>query len=409
MFNRREETFPPVYGAIQLEEKKLEAEVAPYVVSMRRFFHENPELSGREAGTAERIRKELTEAGIPWKPCGKKLGTGTVATIVGGAPGKTFMIRADIDALPIEEKSGVPFSSRAPGVMHACGHDCHAAMLLGAARILWQERSSLRGTVKLLFQPAEETAEGALDMIADGALDGVDAIFGMHVGSSIPSGRATVHPGPKSAATDWFRVKFTGESGHAAKPEECIDVAPAVATFVLDLQTIRSRETDPFEPVVVTVGTIRSGSRWNVTSGEAVVEGTIRCYSPEVRTRAEKSVERIAKETAAAYRCSAETEVKRLCDPVVNDPAVTEVARRAIESVLGPAALFPETRNMGGEDFGFYSTRIPAAFAHLGVRNEACGAVYPQHSDRYRVDESALAKGALIHAAAVRLFLNGSL
>ncbi|MCI5850690.1 MAG: amidohydrolase [Sutterellaceae bacterium] len=392
-----------------MEEKKLEAEIAPYVISMRRFFHENPELSGHEARTAERIRKELTEAGIPWKPSGKKLGTGTVATIEGGAPGKTVMIRADIDALPIEEKSGVPFASRTHGVMHACGHDCHAAMLLGAARILWQERSSLRGTVKLLFQPAEETAEGALDVIADGALEGVDAIFGMHVGSSIPSGRATVHSGPKSAATDWFRVKFTGESGHAAKPEECIDVAPAVATFVLDLQTIRSRETDPFEPVVVTVGTIRSGSRWNVTSGEAVVEGTIRCYSPEVRERAEKSVERIAKETASAYRCSAETEVKRLCDPVINDPVVTDIAKKAIQSVLGADALYPETRNMAGEDFGFYSTRIPAAFVPIGVGNEACGAIYPQHSDHFRVDEGMLVKGAMIHAAVARLFLNGSL
>ena len=282
------------------------------------------------------------------------------------------------------------------------------AMLLSAAKILYEHRTVFPGRVKCIFQPAEENSRGALDMIAGGVLDGVDAAFGIHVASSVPSGKISLRSGPSTAATDFFRITLHGRSGHAARPNECIDVAPAIASLILELQTIKSREANPLSTLVLTIGTIHSGSRWNVISGEASIEGTVRSYDPAVRDLAETSLRRISEDVAAAYRCTADVTYDRLCDALVNDETMTGIAREASEAVLGAGSTVINPPGTGGEDFSFYANLVPSSFAHLGVRNEACGADKPQHSDCYMVDENALVDGALIHVATALRFLTGS-
>lgn len=377
--------------------KALEEKFTPYQIEMRRYFHAHPEPSMKEFKTAEKIREELTAAGIEWKPCGKS-GLGTLATIKGGRPGrKTFLNRADIDGLSVTEKTGLPFASQNPGFMHACGHDCHISMLLTAAHIFNEVKDEIPGTVKLIFQPAEETALGAPDMIEGGALEGVDAMFGMHVWSELPAGKFSLEAGGRMGATDLFHIAITGKSGHAALPHHCVDATPAMAATILNLQTIVSRNANPIRPIVVTVGQAVSGSRWNVISGAATIDGTVRTLDNATRDMAEASLKRIAADTAAAFGCKAEVKYDRLCDVVDNNPEIAEIGREAAKKVLGADCIAHDDPTMGGEDFGFYCSKVPAAFGLFGIRNEACGACYPQHSDHYTVDESALIKGALLH------------
>ena len=386
--------------------KALEEKFAPYQIEMRRYFHAHPEPSLHEVETAKKIREELTKYGIEWRACGKKTGLGTVATIRGGRPGsKTFMNRADIDALSVTEKTGLPFASQNPGFMHACGHDCHISMGLTAARIFNEIRDEIPGTVKLIFQPAEETCNGAPEMIEDGALEGVDAMFGMHVWSEIPSGQISLEAGGRMAATDQFRIEITGRSGHAALPQKCADATPAMAATIMNIQTIVSRNCNPIRPLVVTIGKANSGTRWNVISGSAVIEGTVRSLDAETRDMAEAALKRIADETAAAYGCTASFQYDRLCDVVLNNPEIVELGQNAAKKVLGEDCVIHDDPTMGGEDFGFYCSHVPAAFALVGVRNEACQSCYPQHSDHYTVDESVLIKGALLHVQAALDYL----
>ena len=387
--------------------KVLEEAFSDYQVTMRRRFHRHPELGGRETETARVIREELTKAGIEWRACGKELSTGTLATVQGARPGKTILLRGDIDALPVQERTGLPFASEVPGCMHACGHDCHASMLLTAARMLQQVRDELSGTVKLLFQPAEEIARGARDMIAAGAISGVDAIFGMHVWSEIPSGQVSLKAGGRMAATDRFTITLKGKGGHAALPHKCADVSMPLASILLALQSIVSRETDPVAPAVVTVGKVTSGTAWNVISGEAEIVGTVRTLDEASRGNAEESLQRISREIARAYRCEAQMRYERLGEIVMNDPELVRVAGGAAEKVLGKGWPSDYPPSMGGEDFGFYCGLAPSAFALFGVGNPACGAFHPQHSDRYTVDEPMLVKGALLYAQTAADFLSG--
>ena len=377
------------------------------VIRTRRAFHAAPELSGHEWNTAERIRAILTGAGIPWEPCGKEL-PGTLVTIDGVGAGKTILLRADIDALPIEEKNDVPYKSGTKGVMHACGHDCHISMLLTAVMIANSIRDEIPGTIKFIFQPAEEVALGALDMMADGVLDGVDGMFGMHVWSELPAGQVSLEAGGRMAATDQFEITITGKSGHAALPHKCVDATPCMAATIMDLQTVVSRQVNPVSPLVLTVGKVTSGTRWNVISGSAKIEGTVRSLDSESRDMAEESVKRIAANTAASYRCTAEVKYDRLCDNVYNDPEITAFGREAAKTILGPDALPNTPPTMGGEDFGFYCSKVKAAFALFGVGNAACNACYPQHSDHYTVDESTLVKGALLSVQTALNFLNAN-
>ena len=389
-----------------LDIEKLKTEYEPYVIRMRRYFHAHPELSGKELKTSAAIRAELDADGIEWRSCGKSLPQGTLGTIKGDLPGKTILLRSDIDALPITEATGLPFASENPGVMHACGHDNHIAMLLTAAKILAANRHELRGTVKVLFQPSEEVGIGALDMIEDGALEGVDAAFGMHVWPELASGRVSLEPGPRMASTDRFRIDIQGKGGHAAAPHLCVDATPAAAFLAVNLQTLVSRSISPASSAVLTIGSLHSGSRWNVTSGSAYLEGTVRCFDEETRKTIREGMKRMADRVAAAHGCTAETTYTWLSDAVINDPAITAVAAGAAAEGLGPDGLASVPPTLVGEDFAVIMHRVPSAFGFFGIRNEAVKAAFPLHTDRCTSDESGLIGGALIFVKTAYNFLN---
>lgn len=373
----------------------LESKYAEYQIAMRRLFHSCPEASGKEFETAKLIRAELDKMGIEWRECG--MPTGTLATIKGARPGRTILLRGDIDGLEVTEKTGVDYASKNEGFMHACGHDCHISMLLTAGKILNDLRDRLCGTVVLCFQPAEEIGKGAAAMIADGVLEGVDAAFGIHVWSDVPTGHVSVRTGPMMAAADHFEIEVFGKAGHGAMPHCCVDATLIGSAITMNLQSAVSREIDPIETAVVTVGRFESGTRFNVVSGYAKLTGTTRCFSREVRANFPEQLQRIAQETARAMRGDAKLNYDFLLPPTINDADMAERVRTAAKKLLGDNALYDYPVSMGGEDFAFYQEKVPGVMCFLGVRNEACGATWAQHHNCYQVDEDMLIKGALLH------------
>ncbi len=379
--------------------KALAHEVFPYVVEMRRDFHRNPEPSFEEFRTTDRIAEELDKMGIPYR---RFEPSGLVGDIVGGKPGKCIFLRADIDALSVKEESGVEFASEREGFMHACGHDTHAAMLLGAAKVLNSIRDELCGSVKVLFQPAEELAMGAKHIIAQGAIEGADAGFGMHIFAQQPVGQLGITSGVIHPAADYYKLDVHGVTSHGALPDEGVDATVAAAAIVMNLQTISSREFSPLEPVVVTVGTLHSGQRFNVISNHAELEGTVRLFNEELHQKIPGMMARIAENTAAAFRCTAELDYQFKSDMLVNDEAMTELARGAALKVAGEERIAPIRRSMGGEDFSAYTHIVPCAFVALGGGGEA-----PQHSEKFCIDESAFETGVAMYAQVAVDFLNG--
>lgn len=372
------------------------AKYGDYLIQMRRYFHTNPEVSGKEYNTSERVKKELDGIGVPWRKCG--LETGVLATIQGARPGRTILIRGDMDALTVKEETGLPYASVNEGVMHACGHDCHTSMLLTAAHVLNDLKSELCGTVRLAFQPAEEAAIGAKAMIAEGAMDGVDACFGIHVWSDVASGKVSVEGGPRMASADQFKIDIIGKGGHGATPHHCIDAAVAASAVVGNLQTIVSREINPVDPAVITVGVMQVGTRWNVVPEYAHLEGTTRCFSGDVWKRFPEMMDRIVTETGKTFRTDARLDYIRLVPPTINDEKISAIAQNAVRKVVAEDANVLSDKTTGGEDFAYFMEKAPGAIALLGVRNEACDAVYAQHSGKYRVDENALIHGAMLYA-----------
>lgn len=380
--------------------RAMSKEVAPEVIELRHDFHQHPEASMAEFRTTDRIAEELDKMGIPYRRFDP---TGLIATIQGGQPGKTVALRADIDALSITETADVPFKSQNEGFMHACGHDTHAAMLLGAAMILNKIKDQLKGTVKLLFQPAEEVASGAKLAIAQGALEGVDMIFGIHIAGQVPAGVVAICPGSSCSAADIFKIKIIGSAGHGAQPEATRDATVAAAALVMNLQTIVSRELPPTQPVVVTVGKLVSGSRFNIVSGEAYMEGTCRSFDPELHHKLPGIMERIAKETAATFRCEAEVEYHMMTEPLVNDPEALELVKQATAKIVDkPEMLVISKPQMGAEDFAEYSVHTQAAFAMVGG-----GSKEPNHSDHIVFDEDSFRTGVALHCQVAYDYLNG--
>ena len=370
-----------------MDSKQLAAQLQEYVVSFRRELHEHPELSNQEFWTTDRIAKELEGMGLT----GRRFDpTGVCADIVGGKPGKMIALRADIDALPVQEDTGLPFASKNEGVMHACGHDTHAAMLMGATKALVSKKDELAGTVRVIFQPAEENVTGARMLVKQGVLDGVSMIFGQHIAGMMPVGAMSTAAGPSAAASDHFVIKVHGKSCHGAMPNTGADATLAAANVVCALQSIVSREIAPAEPAVVTVGQFMSGTAKNVVSGEAELGGTVRTFSRELRKTMPERLERIAKQIAAAYRCTAELDYDFSVDVLVNDEAATEVAKGAILKVIDDPKMFLTNlpRQMGAEDFAEYTPVVPGAFAILGGGGE-----YPQHSNHFTIDEKSLETG----------------
>lgn len=376
--------------------KEAAAKYGDYLIEMRRCFHAHPEVSGKEYETSKRIKAELDKFGIAWRPCGME--TGILATIQGEKPGKTILLRADMDALTVQEETELPYASEVSGVMHACGHDCHISTLLTAARVLSDVKADLCGTVRLAFQPAEETAQGAKSMIENGALDGVDGCFGIHVWSNVPAGRVALAPGPRMAAADQFSIDVKGKGGHASAPHQCIDAAVVASTIVTNLQSIVSREVDPGDPAVLTVGRIEAGTRWNVIAEYGRLEGTTRYFSRDLYQRFPEMMERVVTQTAQTFRAEAKLNYDRIVPPAINDDQMTEVAISAARKAISADAVISVDPVTGGEDFAYFMEKVPGAIALMGVGNEACDAVWPQHSGKYRVDESALINSVLLYA-----------
>lgn len=376
-----------------------------YLITMRRYFHAHPEVSGKEYETSKVIKAELDKYGIEWRPCGME--TGILATIKGAKPGKTILLRADIDALTVQEETGVDYASQNEGIMHACGHDCHISTLLTAARVLNDIKDELCGTVKLAFQPAEEIASGAATMIEMGAMDGVDGCFGIHVWSDVPAGTVSIEPGPRMAATDRFTINVHGRGGHGSAPHQCIDAVVVTAAICHNLQEVVSREFCPADAAVLSVGSMQSGSRWNVIAEYGTLEGTTRYYKPEYTEKFKEAIERVATQTAAAYRAEATVDYIHLIPPTVNDDDFTEMAAKAAQKALGEDALFHLPALTGGEDFARFLEKAPGALAFIGVRNEEKGACWAQHHCKYNVDEDALINSVKMYVQVAMDFNSG--
>lgn len=369
------------------------------MVEWRRHLHAHPELSFEEHETTAFVCDLLRGWGIaPQTP----LATGAVASIEGSAPGPTVALRADIDALPIHEQNEFEFASRLSSCMHACGHDGHTAILLGVAKVLSSIRTSLKGTVRLLFQPAEERlGGGAQGLIAAGVLGGVHCILGLHLWSGLDTGCIAARDGPVMASTDEFRVRIRGRGGHGALPHETIDALMAGAQIVCDLQTVVSRRVDPLAPAVVTVGTFHAGTAFNVIPGEASLTGTVRALSEDVRGLIRQEIERIVTHGARAFGAEPEYIYVEGNPVLVNDAAVVKLVAGAAASVLGDSKVVAIPPLMAGDDFAFYAQRVPAAFIFVGTRNSTVGSVYPHHHPRFTIDEASLRVGAQVLLASL--------
>ncbi|MGI6252690.1 MAG: M20 metallopeptidase family protein [Aminivibrio sp.] len=356
---------------------KLVDEVADFATAARRRFHENPELGFEEFETTAFIKKELEAAGVEIVPIDME--TGALAVIKGTAEWKgggeppVVGVRADMDALPIQEETGVPYASKIDGIMHACGHDGHAATLLALARVLQKLRPHFAGTVKLFFQPAEETLYGAERMIACGVMENPrpDAIVALHGGVELPIGTVGVYPGPFMASADLFKVKFTGKGTHAAYPHKGTDALAAAAQAVISLQMLLAREVDVNERAVVSVCQIHGGNAFNVVPEEVEIGGTVRCLSPDVRKQISERLQAICSDIASSYRCKAVCEYTFGIPSLSNDPEVTEGIAAAAAAMLGEDKVVRIANPiMGGEDFAYFLEKAPGAMFRLGIGGE---------------------------------------
>jgi len=372
------------------------AALAPALSALRRDLHAHPELAFEEVRTAGIVARELGRLGIPHRTGVGR--TGVVGVIEGGRAGPTLAIRADMDALPIGEETGLDFASTADGTMHACGHDIHTATLLGAAAVLRDLAPAIAGRVVLVFQPAEEVLQGAAAMIADGALDGVDMAIGFHNHPDMPVGETGFVRGACLAASDRFDLVLRGRSGHAAHPDAAVDPIVAAAAFVSQVQTVVSREVEPLRPAVVTVGMIAGGTTYNIIPERVHLKGTVRTLDAATRDLAEASVRRLLAGLEAGFRVSCELDWRRLVPPLVNDDALLDGVLAAVTAQLGraPAQGVP---SMGSEDFAEFARRVPAA--HLRIGSGAPGRADRLHNAGYRPDEGCIALGvqALSRAA----------
>ena len=391
-----------------MTDPKREAQaIAPALRELFCTLHRHPELGRREHHTAGVIRDRLEELGIPYTPLAD---TGTAAVIRGGQPGRTIGFRADIDALPIQEETGLPYASQVPGVMHACGHDFHTAALLGAAELLQGRREALRGNVKLFFQPDEEGDGGAARMIAAGCMEDphVDAMLCCHVESGLPVGTVSVRSGPICAASNPFAVTLRGRGSHGAKPHLGADVIVAGAQVVSALQTISSRRTSPTEPVVVTVGSFHSGTAGNILPETAQLTGILRTMGGEARERVKADFRSIVSGVAAAMGVEAEIEIFESYPGCRNDESMTNLLRRSAAKVLGPENVLELAEpSLGTDDFGYFSDAVPGCYYYIGVGSAAKGFTAPNHNPRFAADPEALPLAAALHVQAVLDFLNG--
>ena len=380
-------------------------------VELRRHFHMNPETSWNEVETTRRIAEELQKMGCENIRVGfGGTESGVIADIVGSGTGKCIALRADIDALPLQDEKSVSYKSRKDGAMHACGHDAHAAILMGAAKVLNDIKKDLKGKVRLLFQPAEEhgTRSGAKAMIDEGALEGVDAAFGFHVFSTIPTGVLEYRSGPFMAAADGWELVIEGKGGHGSSPETAVD--PTIAVFQIGnaFQSIISREVSPKDTAVISIGGMRTSSHvFNIIPERVEINGTVRTFRPEVQDRVQEAMTRLSGMIAEAYRCRAEFKYTRFIPSTINDSGMTALLKSTAESLLGEANVKESELIMGSEDFSYYGKSIPAVFATLGSGNAEKGTDHPHHSPKFDVDEAVFVPGIALHASMAWSYLEG--
>jgi len=434
--------------------QELAARIEPYLIEKRRFFHAHPELSGEEVNTTAAIAQELDAMGIDYalpndfipgpapaqytesenlaslKEAGKAFvrqdveaqggstissQSGLIVTIRGeapdaydeqGRPRHRIVLRSDIDALPILEQTGASYASKNEGVMHACGHDCHIAMMLGAIRLLNELRGQLRGEVRIVFQPAEEISIGSRRMIAAGALDGVETIYGAHIWSEVEAGTVSIESGPRMANTDWFRVDISGSSAHGAMPHKGVDAIVVGAAIIEALQVVVSRDVSPFDPVVLTIGEFHGGVARNVMAGTSYLTGTVRSFDPKVREFLRERMEFMVHHVARSYSAKADFEWQSGNSALINDKKCAKRAIKSAVKVLGEDALAKYEGTLSGEDFSEYLRVVPGVFVFVGGKNPEKGADHPQHSCYYEVDESVLVSGVKLAAQYAFDFLN---
>ncbi|AYD04303.1 M20 family metallopeptidase [Neorhizobium sp. NCHU2750] len=374
------------------EIETLVREVEPRIVEIRRDIHAHPETGFDTVRTAALVADELRTLGLePQTGVGR---TGVVATITGGRPGPCVILRADMDALPIEEKTGLPFASTIPGKMHACGHDMHTASLLGAANALVKIAPRLSGSVRLIFQPAEETQEsGAAAMVADGAADGADYAIAFHNRPEAPAGAVFLNRGASTASSDEFQVIVRGKSGHAARPHAAIDPIVSSAYIITQLQTVISREMDPALSAVLTIGHIQGGATQNIIPDSCMFEGTVRCRSPESRDLAETSFKRICLGAAAAMNAEVEIEYVRGAPPLMNDDGLVDRAAAAFGLQFGDTIVVEQGKSFGAEDFSYFSERLPSIQIFVGSGQP--GRDDRVHNSDYQPDEACIAQSAI--------------
>lgn len=387
--------------------KELVSKNEDYIIEMRRYFHMHPELSFEEFETTKRIAEELDKMGIPYQIPEEEPKTGVIGIIQGGKPGKTVALRADIDALNVGEKNDVEYKSQNEGKMHACGHDSHMAMLLGAAKILNEVKDELCGKVYLIFQPAEEVGLGAKYMTRQGNwYEETDNIYGSHIWSGLETGKISVEAGDRMAAADRFTITIKGKSGHGSLPNETVDAVVVGAAVVQNLQQLVARNYSPLDSVTVTVGSFHSGNRFNIIAGEATMEGTNRYFSREIGARIEEDMRRVIGGVCDAYGATYELDYQYILGPTINDEASSTIATNAIEKFAGKDILKNMQKTTGGEDFSYYLENKPGCFGFVGSRNPDLGTDYPHHNERFNIDESALANGAGTYAQYAIDFLN---
>lgn len=386
--NRQEESGMALKDYV-LEQKE-------YLTSMRQYFHAHPEVSLQEYHTCERIEKELDLAGIPHRRVGE---TGVYAWIDGKKEtadqkkaSRIMVLRADIDALAMEDLKTVPYHSENPGVCHACGHDAHAATLLTAARILKSKEAEFSGQIRLFFQQAEEIGAGARLFVQDGLLDGAARVFGAHVSSRLESGKIALTAGPQNASCDYFKIKVTGRGAHVSTPHLGIDAAYIASQIVVNLQSIVARSTNPLETVVVGVGVVRAGTQYNIVAEHAEIEGTTRSFLPEVREFTNRRVREIAEQTARMYGAEAEVEFKDFAAPLINDvQAVKEVTAVTEQLVCREQIVSDYEKALGADDFADYLAVTRGMYAFVGTHSEKKpGSGVAHHHGLFDLDEEAL-------------------
>lgn len=377
--------------------------IEEFIIKFRRDLHENPELSGQEYKTREKIMKELDKLDIAYKKAGN---TSLIASLKGGKSGKIVALRADFDALPVNEETNVEFKSKTPGIMHACGHDAHAAMLLGAAKILSEMKDEIPGEVRFFFQEGEETFSGAKKIIEAGGMDGVDACLGMHGMPELETGFVNIEPGYRMAGCDTIFIKFEGVSGHGSVPHKAKDTIHPACMFVTDLQGIVTKNIDAQDPIVLSVGKFTGGTKANIVAKYTELDISMRYFNPDVRKTAHEAIKRHAKAIADAYELKVEVVIEESALSLYNDEELSAIAQESSSKVFGENRNISLPRYMGSEDMPYYFQRAKGVYAFMGYKNTEKEAVYFPHHEKFKIDEDYMKYGAALHVQFALDYLN---